>query len=360
MAKKGEKKKSKMDRAKDITGTKNVKKIAVNKMFGMKNKAGKKGRELSQNMTGGAAAEAAKAAKRKKIKEQKEKEAAEIAALFKSAHKLATKKMVTLDPGVDPKTIVCEFFKKGMCKKGKRCKFSHDFSKTREKEKINLYADSRSEQGMENWDQKQLEEAVTKASTTRTQPPTDIICKYFLEAIENKKYGYFWVCENGGSECKYRHALPPGFILKKKKTADELALEKANELDLDEVIATEIAELRKREDLTPITLATFTAWDERRKKRRAEEEKKAIASKTANKKQKTKGKGICLNGRELFVFDETLFVDDEGAADEYVFEEKEEAADAEISTTTKSVAKSTIQEDSDVKIDESLFADNAL
>ncbi len=41
------------------------------------------------------------------------------------------------------------------------------------------------------------------------------ICKYFLDAVENNKYGWFWQCPNGGNNCMYRHALPPGFVLKK-------------------------------------------------------------------------------------------------------------------------------------------------
>merc|ERR1712113_575271 len=48
---------------------------------------------------------------------------------------------------------------------------------------------------------------------------TDIICKHFLNAVENNKYGWFWECpeKKAGRECKYKHALPPGFVLKKDK-----------------------------------------------------------------------------------------------------------------------------------------------
>jgi len=45
--------------------------------------------------------------------------------------------------GVDPKTVVCIFYKQGSCEKGKRCKFSHDLSVERKGEKINLYQDTR-------------------------------------------------------------------------------------------------------------------------------------------------------------------------------------------------------------------------
>lgn len=42
---------------------------------------------------------------------------------------------------------------------------------------------------------------------------TEIVCKFFLEAVEKRLYGWFWQCPNG-KECKYRHALPPGYVLK--------------------------------------------------------------------------------------------------------------------------------------------------
>ena len=46
------------------------------------------------------------------------------------------------------------------------------------------------------------------------------MCKYFIQAIETEKYGWFWECPNG-ENCHYRHALPPGFVLKSQKKAIE-------------------------------------------------------------------------------------------------------------------------------------------
>lgn len=46
------------------------------------------------------------------------------------------------------------------------------------------------------------------------------VCKYFIEAVEQRKYGWFWECPNGPS-CQYVHALPPGFVLKKKEEPKE-------------------------------------------------------------------------------------------------------------------------------------------
>ena len=114
---------------------------------------------------------------------------------------------------------------------------------------------------MDNWDQSKLEKVV-KSKHGNPQTTTSIVCKYFLESIEDGKYGWFWECPNGGrllklllvqqnicifrvihvlsimylgDKCKYQHALPPGFVLKKKKDAskakDEISLEEFLEVE---------------------------------------------------------------------------------------------------------------------------------
>ena len=44
---------------------------------------------------------------------------------------------------------------------------------------------------MEDWDQAELERVV-REKHSKEKPPnaTNIICKYFLEAVETKKYGW--------------------------------------------------------------------------------------------------------------------------------------------------------------------------
>lgn len=44
---------------------------------------------------------------------------------------------------------------------------------------------------------------------------TNIVCWHFLEALKKKLYGHFWKCPNG-DQCKYRHNLPPGYVMKEE------------------------------------------------------------------------------------------------------------------------------------------------
>lgn len=64
------------------------------------------------------------------------------------------------------------------------------------------------------------------------------VCKYFLEAVEKKQYGWFWVCPNGGKDCHYRHALPPGYILKSQMKA--LLEEESEKIPIEEEIENQV------------------------------------------------------------------------------------------------------------------------
>lgn len=58
---------------------------------------------------------------------------------------------------------------------------------------------------MSTWDQATLERVVDqKHGAEKAIPKTDIVCKFFLEAIEKNQYGWFWECPNGGAKCHYR------------------------------------------------------------------------------------------------------------------------------------------------------------
>lgn len=96
-------------------------KIVIDKTFGMKNKKGgvakrEMQRIASEKASSGNADDKKKEAAR--IQREKEKAAAEIAK--KEAAELFKPVQIQKVPfGVDPKTVLCQFFKAGNCEKGK-------------------------------------------------------------------------------------------------------------------------------------------------------------------------------------------------------------------------------------------------
>ncbi len=215
--------------------------------------------------------------KRKKLEEKRLKEAAEAErrALFNPVDQ-------RVKAGVDPKTVLCAMFKIGNCNKGARCKFSHDLNIGRKVEKKDLYQDTRAEKEsdtMDNWDEEKLR-SVIKSKHGNPRTTTDKVCKYFIEAVENGKYGWFWVCPNGGDKCMYRHSLPEGFVLKTKeqKRLEREALENKPKITLEEFIETERERLDKS-NLTPITMKNFAQWKQNHKIERLNQEKENASKK---------------------------------------------------------------------------------
>lgn len=195
-------------------------KTVEDRTFGMKNKKGaaaqKEIARMAANLKNGGTADEKRRAAEKAARER-EKKAAEEAKRETEALLNKPAQIQKVPFGVDPKTVVCIFFKKGNCEKGKKCKFAHDLAVERKTEKRNLYSDSRKEEEeakkkaetSADWDEEQLRKVVlSKKGNQRTT--TDKVCKYFIEAIEDGKYGWFWICPNGGDKCMYKHALPPG------------------------------------------------------------------------------------------------------------------------------------------------------
>ncbi|KAK9901521.1 hypothetical protein WJX75_000134 [Coccomyxa subellipsoidea] len=286
-------------------------KVAEDKTFGLKNK--NKSAKVQQfvNTVKKNVDDAAKRQKGPDAKDKKKAEAErakELAELFAVAIK-----QPKVPVGVDPKSIVCEYFRHGQCTKGFKCKFSHDLNVERKGGKIDIFQDRRGgeeEEGMDDWDQEKLEEVVKQKHGTERNRPTEIICKFFLDAVEKKMYGWFWQCPNG-KECKYRHALPPGYVLK-SQMKELLEAEAANVKPIED----EIDEERRKVDAkTPITEQTFGQWREERKaeKQRRREEDEADR----------KRKGI-LTGREIFMQDGFQAEDDAGAHDAYDRENDDE------------------------------------
>ena len=95
-------------------------KVVADKTFGMKNKKGGKAQKDIQRLQSQASSAGTPEEKRKreeKAQREKEKKAAEEAK--REAAELFKPVQVQKVPfGVDPKTVVCVFFKKGNCEKG--------------------------------------------------------------------------------------------------------------------------------------------------------------------------------------------------------------------------------------------------
>jgi hypothetical protein len=80
--------------------------------------------------------------------------------------------------GADPKSVFCAFFKQGLCKKGDKCKFSHDPAVERRSAKRNVYADEKDEKEedkMEDWDEEKLQDVVSKKHGTEKSNQTEIV-----------------------------------------------------------------------------------------------------------------------------------------------------------------------------------------
>lgn len=260
--------------------------------------------QLQKNAQPNAKQQNAEQAKKEK-KRAKEEAEKELQALFATAIK-----QPKVPVGVDPKSVLCEFYKHGQCTKGFKCKYSHDLNVERRGPKADLYSDKRDaakeneEGGMEDWDQETLEKAIAqKHSAENTNRPTAIVCKYFIDAVEKRQYGWFWQCPNG-KDCKYRHALPPGYVLKSQMKA-LLEEEAANSKPIEE----EIEEERSKVDAkTPITEEVFQKWkaEQDAARRKAEEEKE----------EERRRKGI-MTGREIFAMEGFVAQDDASASDAY-------------------------------------------
>ena len=81
--------------------------------------------------------------------------------------------------GVDPKSVLCAFFKQGLCKKGDKCKFSHDPEVERRSAKRSVYTDGRGEDdeedNMDDWDEDKLADVVNKKHGSEKSNQTDIV-----------------------------------------------------------------------------------------------------------------------------------------------------------------------------------------
>eukprot|EP00834_Sanchytrium_tribonematis_P005400 NODE_324_length_9702_cov_1.027491.p3 type:complete len:305 gc:universal NODE_324_length_9702_cov_1.027491:6294-5380(-) len=253
----------------------------------------------------------------------------------KQADDQATKKKASA--GLDKNKDKAELMRKKKEQMEMKKRELAELFKTVEKKstKIDVYVDQRDQMGneeedtMDNWDQAKLEQVIKQKHVQNNQ--TTIICKHFLKAIEDGKYGWFWICPAGGNSCKYRHALPPGFVLKKKDAnSDNKPVQ-----SLEDFIEEERKNLPSK--LTPVTEDSFKLWKENRLKAKAENE----AKKEAELQNLIKaGKAQGLSGKQLFSFvPEYQNMQDES---------DEEALD---------LSKYKQNQDDDAEVDASLFED---
>lgn len=155
--------------------------------------------------------------------------------------------------------------------------------------------------------------------------------KHLTDMIPLFYSGWFWECPNGATTCKYRHALPPGFVLKSQRKKDEEA-DKAKEISMEEFLEVERMKLSK-DKLTPVTAESFAEW---KKNRQNKKEAEADAVRKTKELQAQAGKISGMSGRDLFTYnplitegdDEDDGEDEEWDLDEYrrkAMEERDEA-----------------------------------
>ncbi|KAM0345371.1 hypothetical protein ACHAPU_006533 [Fusarium lateritium] len=276
-------------------------KTVEDRTFGMKNKKGgaaqrEIGRMQANLKNSGTIEEKKKLAERDA--REREKKAAEDAKRDMEAMLNKPAQVQKVPFGVDPKTVVCIFYKKGDCEKGRKCKFSHDLTMERKTEKKNLYNDTREDEEEEkkvetsaDWDEDKLRSVVLSKKGNQ-QTTTDKVCKYFIEAIEDGKYGWFWICPNGGDKCKYKHALPPGFVLKTKeqRAAEKALLDKSplKTLTLEDFLESERHKLTG--NLTPVTPESFAKWKQDRLDKKAAEDQARKAKENTGRAMFESGK----------------------------------------------------------------------
>ncbi len=120
---------------------------------------------------------------------------------------------------------------------------------------------------------------------------TDKVCKFFISAVEEGKYGWFWSCPNGGDKCMYKHSLPPGFVLKTKeqRAAEKALMDKSplKTLTLEDFLESERHKLTGT--LTPVTPESFAKWKKERLDKKAAEDEARQAKEATGRAMFEKG-----------------------------------------------------------------------
>jgi len=288
------------------------KKVVADATFGMKNKKGKKGQEIAQNVQhSGSKLEKQKAdasSARKADKQAKWEKEQEMALLFKKVEEKQKPQVAPL--GVNPKSVLCIYFKKGFCQEGEKCKFAHDFEVENKAATKDMYTDTREtasniELGdMKDWDENTLRQILRKKELGRPVNASAQVCKHFVAAIEANRWGWFWECPNGNTKCIYRHALPPDYVLKKDKKKDAIETR-----SLEAVLEEERANLTGTG--VKVTPETFAAWKEKIRKQKEKDAKKA----GQQRQQELKSGKARMTGREIMESGSSNYQEDSGSDD---------------------------------------------
>jgi len=120
------------------------------------------------------------------------------------------------------------------------------------------------------------------------KPLYEYPCKYFIDAVEESKYGWFWECPNNGDACPYQHKLPQDYVFQSK---EKVVLETRS---FEEIIE------ERRSGLTggtPVNEETFKVWKDKKIREREDREEEIRKQRTKD----LKSGAAKLTGREIIM-----------------------------------------------------------